>query len=239
MYKTKLRSQSKSINKNKKSNKQKNNQKSVSVIMDNSFSPAHKRLREVVETTHMTNTPSVNLCKDQESLYLNKPNSPFRLLQVMDKRFEKLSEQLQTTIQTMFRECENRLLSQIDKRLNITMSELNKLSERVLTLETTVQEIKNTASDKLIAHTDENAELKTEIECFKKFVQKQENSIVAHDLRINGIPRSNNENLFEMYRLICETIKINPPEVKEIFRVQINKNNNYISNKKKVCQMLQ
>ena len=53
---------------------------------------------------------------------------------------------------------------------------------------------------------------------------RQEHSLVASDLRINGIPCLANENLREVFDNICCTLNINTPEVKTIFRLQ-NKNN--------------
>lgn len=88
----------------------------------------------------------------------------------MERRFEKLTEQLQTTIQTMFRECEDRLLNEIDKKLNAAMSDLNNLTTKVSTLESVIQEIKCTATEKIIALTNDNEIFKEEIETLKKYI---------------------------------------------------------------------
>ena len=61
--------------------------------MDTFNSPIHKQLREINHTSLADNTPKMR--KERESLYLPNTNSPLRLIQVMDKRFEKLSDQLQ------------------------------------------------------------------------------------------------------------------------------------------------
>ena len=127
----------------------------------------------------------------------------------------------------MFRDYEERLLSEIDKRLTVTLSKLNNLSERVSALETDLQELKNTASEKLIAQAEKNNKLGKEVEALKKYVRNKANSAVSDELRVNGIPQYGNEDLFAIYRKICEVIRIDPPTVKEIFRVKMKKNKRY------------
>ena len=83
------------------------------------------------------------------------------------------------------------------------------VTERVSNLETVAHD--------LIALKDEINELKMQN-------HRQKNSLVASDLRINGIPCLANENLREVFDNICCTLNINTPEVKTIFRLQ-NKNN--------------
>ncbi|KNC25639.1 hypothetical protein FF38_00950 [Lucilia cuprina] len=139
----------------------------------------------------------------------------------MDKRIDKLTDQLQLMIQNFFHECEDRLLNDIDKRLNLTRNDLNNITERVESLESLVHEIKNTATDKIVELTNETEELKREISYLKDCARKHDNSIVAYDIRINGIPEHNNEDLFDMYLKICQIVNICPPDIKAIFRVKI------------------
>lgn len=87
--------------------------------------------------------------------------------------------------------------------------EINTISERVTKLETV---------------TDELLALKSEIKSLKIQTLKNANSIVACDLRLNGIPFKDEENLSEMFDKICKTINISTPRTKSIFRLQ-NKNN--------------
>lgn len=240
MYTTKLRSQNNNNNKKTKPNKLHKQKKQVSTnIMDKSTTspapkrsrdiiqtslientPAPKRLREVIQTTLQEKTPNNSL--NSYSLYSTNSSSPLKLIQVMERRFEKLTEQLQTTIQTMFRECEDRLLNEIDKKLNAAMSDLINLTTKVSTLESVVQEIKCTATETIIALTNDNEIFKEEIETLKKYIRKHENSIVSTDIRINGIPYSQYENLQAIYFKLCQTVNINPPNTKAIFRVKNN-----------------
>ena len=82
--------------------------------MDNSNSPLQKRLREINQISLSDNTPKLCRGTERESLYFNNTNSPLMFVQIMDKRFEKLSLQLQANVKTMFSEYEEHLLREID-----------------------------------------------------------------------------------------------------------------------------
>lgn len=213
---------------NKKSKKQEN--KETTEIEYNSpehntinmlNNPTNKRLRDVLQ-----NSINESVAKAPR---LTNIESPFKLMNSMDKRFDKLTEdlteKLQTIIQTMFRECEERLLSEIDKRFNITKSDLDAVTVRVTSLESAVQEIKNTAMDEIIELRNETEFLKNEIVYLKSCARKQDNSIVAYDIRITNVPTEQNENLYDLYFRLCEAVNISPPNVKTIYRVKINRNN--------------
>lgn len=223
MYKTRLR--------NKKRTNKKNKQENTNTTMEANKStqntqipfttPAQKRLREVMQTSLVENI--------SKSPRLAITESPIKFIQTMDKRFDKLTEQLtdhlQTIMQKMLHECKESLLSEIDKKFNILMSDMNKVTERVTNLESFVVEIKNTATSEMIALKNETEKLKNEIAYLKTFARKQENSIVAYDIRITNVPTEPNENLYDIYYKLCDTVKIPPHKIKSIFRVKINKDN--------------
>lgn len=154
--------------------------------------------------------------------------SPLMMMQMMDKRFDKLTEQLTEHLQTMMgkmlNECKDSLLSEIDKKFNVLMSDINKVTERVTNLETSVEKIKNSATNEMVALNHEIEKLKTEIIFLKNCARNQENSIVAYDIRVTNVPTVPNENLYNFYGKLCEIINITPPNIKSIFRVKINKN---------------
>lgn len=89
--------------------------------------------------------------------------------------------------------------------------EIVEVKERVSKLETVVGET--------IAIKHENEKLKDDLKKLKVYVQKQENSIVACDIRITGVPSNKDENLYTFYEKICEAVKISPFAVKTIYRV--------------------
>lgn len=149
--------------------------------------------------------------------------SPFRIMQVVDKRIDRETETLKSLLResdkkyenqieifkSLLIEFENRLLSELDKRMLDMKRELVAITERVTSLETVTGEI-----DKL----------KNEIKSLKIQSLKNANAIVACDLRINGIPYNNGENVLELFENICKMMKISTPGIKSIFRLQ-NKNN--------------
>lgn len=218
--------------KSKKTNKNKNKKPVSSTTLErdnnalkinNDNNPSSRRLREVLQNSMIESVTKVPRMSNTES--------PFKLMITMDKRFEKLTEdlteKLQTIIQTMFRECEERLLSEIDKRLNITKNDLNIVTERVTSLESAVENIKNTAMDEVIALRSETEDLKNEIAFLKNFARKHENSIVAYDIRITNVPTEKNEDLYEKYFRLCDAVNISPPNVKAIYRVKNNRNQQF------------
>lgn len=157
----------------------------------------------------------------QNSMLENESKSPrlsgvstestFKFMQTIDNRFEKQSEHLQALLQKLFRECEERILSELDKKLNTIKDELKIVTDRVVKLETVTEGI---------------ASMKEEINTLKTQIKQQENNTVSCDLRISSIPFDKNENLSEMFCNICETINISMPAVKYIYRLQNQNNKN-------------
>lgn len=77
---------------------------------------------------------------------------------------------------------------------------------------------------RLESETGEIQNLKNEIQTLKLKMQRQENNIVASDLRINGVPYVENENLISIFNEICKVVNIEIPAIKSIFRLK-NQNN--------------
>lgn len=155
-----------------------------------------------------------NICKTPR---LPNIDSPFRLLQLLDSRFEKQTEALTNLMKTLVMESERRIVSKIDhieKNMNEVKRDLIEVTSRV---------------SKLEGVSDEINSLKSDLNELKLQHLRQENSLVASDLRINGIPCYDNENLPEIFDDICYTLDIKTPSVKAIYRLQ-NKNNKNKSN---------
>lgn len=131
---------------------------------------------------------------------LSNNDSPFKLINLVDKRFESMQELLKT----MFHESESRLEKMFETKINDLKREIQSLNQRVTKLETCVNDVEN---------------LKGEIQTLKSQLQRQENSQIAADLRINGIPYHREENLLEVFKSICDTLQINTPPVKSIYRM--------------------
>lgn len=141
---------------------------------------------------------------------LSHNDSPFKMLNIVDNRFEKLTEVMKTII----KESEQRVLNEFDKRFGELKRDISNITERVNKLETVVDDI---------------ISLKNEVNNLKTQLQRQENSLVASDLRINGVPYKDGEDLYNILNSICCLLKINTPAVKSIYRLQNynNKGNGY------------
>lgn len=155
---------------------------------------APKRLREASQSSFLLE----NIMKTPR---LSNNDSPFKLLNLVDKRFENM----QSLLQTMFQESEARLEKMFDAKLNDLKRDMQSINQRVTKLETVVEDVNS---------------LKDEIIVLKTKLQRQENSLAAADLRINGIPYHKDENLLSVFDSICNTLRINTPVVKSIFRLR-------------------
>lgn len=178
-------------------------------IMENTPS-APKRVREVLQTSLFD-----NIAKTPR---LSNNDSPFKLINVVDRRFERQNELVdkrfehqEKLMRTLFEEFESRILNEFEKRIDELKRDVLYLNERVTKLETVVDDITS---------------LKTEVQKLKTQMQRQENSKVSSDLRINGIPHNANENLNDIFKSICDLVKIPTPAVKCIYRLQ-NHNNKH------------
>lgn len=147
---------------------------------------------------------------------------------LIDKRFEKQND----FIKNLIIESETRILNEIDNRMSVFRNDIIDLTERVNKLETVadkindiVNEISQLKSQKL--HISDKTT--REVEKLKNQFKKQENLNVACDLRINGVPYYEGENLIFIFDNICGWLNIQTPTVKSIYR--INNNLNHSTNK--------
>ena len=152
-----------------------------------------KRLRDLTNDVHLNSkTPK-----------LTEYESP-RLWQLMDQKLARQTEVITAQIASQFNvhlvELEKKILGKLDA----VQAGLNAVTNRVSELEEKIPQIE---------------ELKAEINSIKLKLQDQENSLVASDIRINGIPKYDNEDLFVLFDTICKSIQHSTPTVKQIFRI--------------------
>lgn len=114
-------------------------------------------------------------------------------------------------MKTLIHESEVRMIKEFDKRFDLLKIDILNITQRVTRLETVADDI---------------ASLKDEVSKLKIQMQRQENSLIAFDLRINGIPYRKDEDLYGVFTTICNTLNINTPAVKSIYRLQ-NFNNKH------------
>lgn len=165
-----------------------------------------------------------SLCHSEEGIgktpRLSNYDSPHRIVQLIDRRFEKQTELIKELIQ----QSESRLLTVIDNSMGMFKREIAKVNERITNLYQRVESVE-TVADKIVSTNADVDNLKTEIEFLKSKQQKLDNLQVACDLRINGVPFDENENLFQIFDNLCDTLNISTPTVKSIYRINNNRNN--------------
>lgn len=157
-------------------------------------------------------------------------DSPFRAMQALESRFDKLTEKINTTISASIlheiRECEKRIISEINNEINNKVKDIEtKLLSEIDSLKAEFIKINNRISS-VETQCSEIDDLRKDIDCLKtqlyvndRRVSKQENAMVSNELRVTGIPKMENENLRLHYANLCAVLEIHPPECKSIFRV--------------------
>lgn len=191
--------------------------------------PSPKRFKELSLLESATRTPRLS-------------DSPLRLLQIVDKRMEKQTAEIQQKLQELFKESEDRLLSQLEKRMCEKLSEmrldLNDVCERVSKLEIEAGENKIAIENKLselktdVANvmtktinvkTVSSEDIEAELATLRHKILQHENYAVASDLRIDGIPYYKNENLFNIFTTMCSNLNIETPNVRALYRLKNKK----------------
>lgn len=183
--------------------------------------PASKRTKRTKDS-RLENIQSLeNLTLPQLTL-----DSPFRAIQTIDNRFDKLSEKLTTTItdsiKKEIRECEKKIIAEVNSKISeieakllreidSLKSQFTVINDRVSAVEAQCSEI-----DELRKEIDY---LKTEIYGIQNKMSRQENSMISTELRVTGIPGIRNENLGLHYDNLCAALQIQAPKYTSIFRV--------------------
>lgn len=136
---------------------------------------------------------------------LSDYGSSQKLLQLIDQRFDKQNKLIADQLQ----DSEERIRVEIGRSVADIKKELCAVTDRVNQLETVAAEINS---------------LKEDINFLKSQMSRQENLTVACDLRINGIPFYEKEDLYELFANLCHTVQIQKPALNNIFRVKNLKN---------------
>lgn len=181
-------------------NNNNNNQINLSQeITSPEFANQNKRLRELQqETPRIKKTPRLS---NTPRLSHFESSNRVSILQLLDRRLEEHILQ----IKLLWEERENKLLNEIE----ILKREVTSANERIDQIETAAVE---------------NIDLKSQIQELKLQTMRQENLFVACDLRINNVPFTKDENVYNIFDDICRAIDIQTPSVKAIYRLS-NKNN--------------
>lgn len=153
---------------------------------------------------------------------LSEYDSYTRLWQIIDKRMSKHNDTICEKIDEKIRESEKRIVDIFEKKFDEIRKDLNDITKRVDALETVSSEViviaKEVNNLKSVSH--DVSVLKREIDQLKIELDKHENATVACDIRMNGVPYVDNEDLPRMFHNMCESLQINTPPVKSIFRLR-------------------
>ena len=170
-----------------------NDRNSYEIVVSESKAPViNKRCRDLQHDDSLNKTPK-----------LSEYESP-RLWQLMDQKLARQTDVILAQIESKFNkhlvEFENKILAKLDA----VQAGLNAVTNRVSALENKIPQI-----DQIMA----------EVEFLKTKLHQQENSTVASDVRITGIPIYENEDLSVMFDTICKSIQHKTPGVKQVFRI--------------------
>lgn len=154
-----------------------------------------KRPREEGDSTAHPDTPKSSIFGGDTATMMSYFDNK------LTKQTELLTERVTELFTMKIHETEGKILTEINKINN----RVDEIAKRVTQLESTLPEV---------------VALKDEVNYLKKIVLKQENFAVASDLRLHGIPHIEKENLHEVFNNICKTIEMEPPILKNIYRVK-------------------
>lgn len=153
------------------------------------------------------NTPKINKHPIENTPTSSKNKSP-KLIQLIEQKFARQTEIITAKID----EAVANAIGALENKLLELSNNLNNLTLRVNEMEKS-QSCLN--------------DLKTEINDLKFKICRQENLNVSCNLRLTGIPSYENENTFEIFKCLCDSLKIVTPSVISVHRIR-NSNSNII-----------
>lgn len=185
-----------------------------------------------------TNNPNSDECDIQTLSITNTKNTPrvsdqfsstrtwIKLSEKIDKQFDLMRELNESTRKQLI-ECEERIVNVFESKIQIMGKEISLLNDKICALEAVAEEINSckrelsTAIEKICRLESESEQthlLANDVEILKQKLRVYENNAVACDLRINGVPYTENENLNIIFQHICQVIHTSVPAIKSIFR---------------------
>ena len=213
--------------KNKKLNKS-------NEMNSNSFVISKKSNEQLNPQSNLQSLRNEQICSSPRSPMVSDHVSSTRMwLNLSDKidRQNKLICELKNSMveckESLMKEFESKFESIRDEIADVKakMSEFEKVATEMQKYQCEVENLKQ----KLLSVDEIDTDfknIKNVIGLLKSKVQKQENATVAADVRINGIPCQNNENLINIFNAICHTINTPVPSLQSIVRLQ-NQNNKF------------
>lgn len=152
----------------------------------------------------LAQTPNLNKISFENTPISSKNQSP-KIIQIIEQKLTKQTEILSAKID----EALKNIIGDWENKMKNIHENLNDLTKRVDEFENTVPLIND---------------LKNEINDLKRQINRQENIAVSCNLRLCGVPMYDNENLFDIFSCLCNSLKIVTPNVNTIQRVKNYKN---------------
>lgn len=168
------------------------------------------------------NAASDSLSSDQLTEFVfSGPNmSATRLYTWIETQFEKQNQfisERSSFIESMINETKSTIFTEIESKFNDFKNEvLKNVRIEIDELNKKVKELDSVNSQLM--------QLKSDVKLLNTKILQQENSAIASDLRITGIPYTDTEDLNNIFDNICQALNTNTPHVKSIFRVKHFKN---------------
>lgn len=161
---------------------------------------------------NMFSTPKSKRLRSDESPISHTNNSP-KIIQLINRKYAEQNQIMLSQIEECVKKSVNDALSALEEKVNKNTEILKTLSERVHEIEHSLPSIN---------------EMKIEISKLKATIVRQENVNVSTNLRLCGIPFNQNENLPELFWNLCDSLKIDRPNIKSIHRINNTHKNNSV-----------
>lgn len=163
----------------------------------------------------------INKSESRLLTVIDKSMSDFRReLSKVNDRVKSLSDRVEN-IETVTGKIES-MKSEIDSMK--TEIESIKINNNIEVIESLKIEIETLKANNNLKYNDS---MKVEIESLKSKQLKYDNLQVACDLRINGVPYEDGENLYQLFDHLCDTLNIKTPTVKSMYRINNIRNDRY------------
>jgi len=143
--------------------------------------------------------------------YSASPSARTVTVQQLDNKLADMSEQL---TQSVVAQVQDIIAAEVNKSFENLKSYMNEQLAQV-------QDDINNAKQSLDA-------LKSELTLLKRKFLRQENAAVATEIRLHGVPVTDDENILDLLTTLCTTLEIPLPEIIDIKR--INKISNIATN---------
>lgn len=148
----------------------------------------------------LVSTPNLKKTYGENTPISSKNQSP-KIIQLIEQKLMKQTEILTAKIDEAIKNA----MTEFENKLQNVTKNLHEITMRVDKIEESVPTINN---------------LRSEISVLKQQLNRYENSNVSCNLRLCGIPSYENENLFDLFSCLCNSLKINTPDVMSIQRMR-------------------